>query len=82
MKPDPIVEQVHRVRVAISRRFGDDLNAIAEHARRRSAEAGRKTVTLPPRPVQPPQTPPGNGRQGGGPVQPDPTTVHRTDPGR
>jgi len=49
MKPDPIVEQVHQVRESISHRFGGDLHAICEDARRRQVAGGRKTVTLPPR---------------------------------
>ena len=45
MELDPIVEQVHRVREVIARRFGDDLHAICEDARRRSKESGRETVS-------------------------------------
>jgi hypothetical protein len=41
---DPIVEQIHKTREAIARRFGNDLHAICEDARQRQAASGRKTV--------------------------------------
>ena len=51
MKSDPVVEEVHQTRNAISERFNDDLRAICEDARKRQAATGRKTRRLPPRPV-------------------------------
>lgn len=54
MKSDPLVQEVHRTREAISARFGGDLRAIAEDAKRRQAASGRKTARLPPRRVAPP----------------------------
>ncbi|HLL88140.1 MAG TPA: hypothetical protein VK324_02440 [Tepidisphaeraceae bacterium] len=51
MKPDPIVEEVHRTREAIAAAFGNDLRAIYEDARRRTQQAARDgRVVLPPPP--------------------------------
>jgi hypothetical protein len=49
MERDPIVEEIHAVREALSRASGDDLRAIAEAAKARQAKSGRKAVRLPPR---------------------------------
>jgi hypothetical protein len=49
MEPDPIVEEIHAIREALSRASGDDIRRIAEAAKTRQAESGRKTVRLPPR---------------------------------
>lgn len=51
MKTDPIVEEVHRTREAIAARFGGDLRAICEDARKRQVASGRATRPLPPREV-------------------------------
>jgi hypothetical protein len=48
---DPIIEEIHAIREAIAEASGYDLEKIAEAARKRQAESGRKTVTLPPRPA-------------------------------
>jgi len=48
---DPIIEEIHAVREALARESGFDAEKIAEAARKRQAESGRKAVTLPPRPV-------------------------------
>jgi hypothetical protein len=53
MKPDPIVEEVHRTREEIGKRFNNDLSAICEDARKRQAESGRKAVQRPPRKPHP-----------------------------
>jgi hypothetical protein len=53
---DPIVEEVRQAREQYAARFGYDLRDMCEDLRRRSADRGAKTVTLPPRRV--PQTPP------------------------
>lgn len=53
MNGDPIVDEVRRVGEAYFAQFHFDLRAVCEDLRRRSAEAGRETVTLPPRPAQP-----------------------------
>ena len=48
---DPILEEIHATREALARKSGYDAEKIAEAARQRQAESGRKTVTLPPRPA-------------------------------
>jgi hypothetical protein len=57
MMDDPIVDEVRRAGEAYFAQFNFDLKAICDDLRRRSDEAGRKTVSLPPRPVQPRPTP-------------------------
>ena len=49
MEPDPIIEEIHVIREALSRVSGDDIRKIAEAAKARQTESGRKTVRLPPR---------------------------------
>ena len=49
MERDPIVEEIHATREALARASGDDIRKIAEAARGRQAEAGRKAVRLPRR---------------------------------
>jgi hypothetical protein len=49
MKPDSVVEEVHKTRRVIAKRFGNNLQAIAEDARKRQLTGGRKSVNLPPR---------------------------------
>lgn len=49
--PDPIIEEIHAVREELARESGYDAEKIAEAARKRQAESGRKAVTFPPRPV-------------------------------
>jgi hypothetical protein len=49
MTEDPIVEEVHRIREAIAGRFNNDLQAIADDAKRRQAASGQETVAAPPR---------------------------------
>jgi hypothetical protein len=53
MNEDPIVEEVRKAGEAYFAQFNFDLRAICEDLRRRSAERGVKTVSLPPRPLQP-----------------------------
>ncbi|MEA2564664.1 MAG: hypothetical protein QOH06_6168 [Acidobacteriota bacterium] len=48
---DPILEEIHAVREALAKKAGYDAEKIAEAARKRQAESGRKAVTLPPRPT-------------------------------
>jgi len=48
---DPIIEEIHIVREELARESGYDPEKIAEAARKRQAESGRKAVTLPPRPT-------------------------------
>lgn len=49
MKPDPIIEEIHAVRETLSKVSGDDIRKIAEAAKARQVESGRKGVRLPPR---------------------------------
>lgn len=49
MEPDPIIEEIHAIREALSRVSGNDIRKIAEAAQARQAESGRQTVRLPPR---------------------------------
>ena len=52
MKPDPIIEEIHAIREALSRASGHDIRKIAEAAKVRQAESGRTTVRRPPRKVK------------------------------
>ena len=47
MEPDPIVEEIHAIREALSKASGDDIRKIAEAAKARQAQSGRKAVRLP-----------------------------------
>jgi len=49
MEPDPIIEEIHAIRETLSRASGDDIRKIAEAAKARQAQSGRKTIRLPPR---------------------------------
>ena len=49
MEHDPIIEEIHAIRETLSRVSGDDIRKIAEAAKARQTESGRKTVRLPPR---------------------------------
>ena len=51
MSSDPILDEIHAIREEIARRHNYDLDAIVEALQKASAEAGRKVVTMPPRPV-------------------------------
>jgi hypothetical protein len=46
MWKDPIVEEVRTNRDAIARKYNYDISQIGAHLRKRSRDAGRKTVTL------------------------------------
>ncbi len=52
MEPDPIVEEIHAIREALSRASDHDIRKIAEAAKTRQAESGRTTVRLSPRKVK------------------------------
>jgi hypothetical protein len=52
MPSDPIIEEIHKVREALSKASDDDIRKIAEAARARQAVSGRKAVRLPPREVK------------------------------
>jgi hypothetical protein len=49
MGADPIIEEIHAIREALSRASGHDIRKIAEAAKARQADSGRETVQLPPR---------------------------------
>ena len=49
MKSDTIIEEIHAIREALSKASGDDIRQIAEAAKARQAQSGRKSVRLPPR---------------------------------
>jgi len=53
MKQDPLVEEIRRVRSEIAARFGNDLAAICDDARKRQTRSRAATVALPPRRPQP-----------------------------
>jgi hypothetical protein len=53
MKSDPILDEIHATRKAISKASGDDIRRIAEAARERQVASGRKSVRLAPRRVKP-----------------------------
>jgi hypothetical protein len=51
MTRDPILDEIHAIRKDLSRASGDEIRRIAEAARARQAQSGRKAVRLPPRKV-------------------------------
>lgn len=53
MPIDLIVEEIHTIREALSKASGDDIRKIAEAAKARQTQSGRKAQQLPPRKVQP-----------------------------
>jgi hypothetical protein len=54
MQPDPIVEEIHRIREEIAARFNYDIDAIGKDAQQRDAAGDRQIVRRPPRrPVAP-----------------------------
>ena len=52
MPNDSIVEEIHAIRDALSKASDDDIRKIAEAARVRQAQSGRRAERLPPRPVR------------------------------
>ena len=49
MKPDPIVEEIHRIREEYAKRFNNDLHAICEDLRAKQVKSGRQVVSRPSR---------------------------------
>jgi formate-dependent phosphoribosylglycinamide formyltransferase (GAR transformylase) len=49
VEPDPIIEEIHAIREALSKLSGHDIRKIAEAAKARQATSGRIPVRLPPR---------------------------------
>lgn len=52
MKDDPIVDEVRKAGEAYLAQFNFDMKTACDDLRKRSEAAGRKTVSLPPRPVK------------------------------
>jgi hypothetical protein len=51
MWKDPIVEELHEIRRKLAEECHNDIGEIIAHLRKRSRDAGRKTVSLRPRRV-------------------------------
>ena len=49
MEPDPIIEEIHAIREALSKASCDDIRKIAEAAKARQVQSGTKAVRLHPR---------------------------------
>ena len=49
MERDPIIEEIHAIREALSKASGDDIRKIAEAAKERQAQSGRQAVRFPSR---------------------------------
>jgi hypothetical protein len=49
MWKDPIVEEVHHVRMKLSAKFGHDVDAICANAREREKRSDRRVVTRRPK---------------------------------
>ena len=49
MSSDPIVEEIHAIREALSKESDDDIRKIAEAAKARQIQSDRKAVRLAPR---------------------------------
>ncbi len=52
MESNRIVDEIHTVRDALSKASGHDIRKIAEAAKARQADSGKKAVRLPPRQVK------------------------------
>jgi hypothetical protein len=51
MARDPIVQEVRSIREEFARRHDYDLDAIVQALQKASSDAGRRLVSLPPKPV-------------------------------
>jgi hypothetical protein len=49
MPTDLIVDEIHAIRETLSKASGDDIRKIAEAAKARQIQSGRKAERLPPR---------------------------------
>ena len=56
MEPDPIIQEVRRIRQAYAERFGYDLQAIAADPRKREQQHPERLVPFPPEPSRGKQT--------------------------
>ena len=55
MEPDPILEEIYATREKLSKAAGDDIRKIAEAAKTRQEQSGRKAERHSPREVKPTQ---------------------------
>ncbi len=62
--PDPIIEEIWKLREEHAARFNFDVDAIFEDFKRIQKERGLPTVTLPPNRIQPRESPHGDGTDG------------------
>ncbi len=51
MKTSPIIDEIHNARREYAERFGNDLHAICEDARRKQGRQGRRIVPANPKPI-------------------------------
>ena len=51
MVKDPIIKEIHQIRSAYAERFGNDLHAICEAARKKQGAGGRRVIPAKPKPV-------------------------------
>jgi hypothetical protein len=52
MKTNPIIDEIHNTRREYAERFGNDLHAICEDARRKQGRQGRRIVPASPKPAE------------------------------
>jgi hypothetical protein len=50
MNEDPIIKNIHRIRVEYAERYGNDLHRIFEAARKKQGADGRRVVSAIPKP--------------------------------
>ena len=53
MKPDPIIEEIHRGRREHAAKFGNDLKRIVADYKSREGKDGHPVIRLPPRLLKP-----------------------------
>ena len=53
MATSPIIQEIHKIREEYAKRFGDDLKALCDDARKKQGRDGRKVVLAHPKPVNP-----------------------------
>ena len=49
MKPDPIIEELHRIREDYAARFNFDMEAICRDLQAKESRNGRRVVSFPPK---------------------------------
>ena len=53
MQKDPIVEEIRKFRDEYAGQFSYDLHAIYQDLRKKQGQAGRRVISLSPKPVKP-----------------------------